>query len=235
VDDVGLSYVGDYDVDNTVGKPTSATLVVVCTDTDGLTSSAVIDVTINDVNDNAPTFIQADTTICVDSTTAVDLAVPLLTLSATDDDIGALNSQIDYSIIGLGHGVNYFQTYITNGNLYLKTPFDIDASTETFTITIKAEDRGTESKAGYVYVSIECPFTAATLVRDPVPDTPCFMCTMGGVCIVTAAAIMGAGILGAGGVFLLRKLSRYVLEQVNAKANMSIQILVYNHVILDPS
>lgn len=185
-----LSFALDYDVDQGA-MPEIVTLSIQSVDSGGLTDTATLTVAIDDVNDNTPVFQQASYSIPIDSTTPLNS--PLLTIPATDIDSG-LNSQIQYSIAGIGLGQEYF-TVDSLGMIRLTKPMTSNfVKDRSFIFTVFANDLGSPSLRGYTRVSVT--FTQTTTVYTPITTPmPCFFCTMGGIAVFTLLMIIMAFLL----------------------------------------
>ncbi|KAL5011848.1 hypothetical protein ScPMuIL_010399 [Solemya velum] len=185
-----LSFAQDYDVDQGT-MPNLVILSVQCVDRGGLTDTATLTVTINDVNDNPPVFQQASHSISIDGTTPLNTL--LTTVTATDIDSG-LNSEIRYSIMGIGLGQEYF-TVDTVGIIRLtKSMVSNLVNDRSFIFTVLADDLGSPSLRGYTRVSVT--FTQTTTIYTPVTTpTPCFFCTMGGIAVFTLLMMIVAFLL----------------------------------------
>ena len=111
--------------------PSYLTFSVVAEDSDGVTvqsSTAVVNISINDLNDNLPVFSQESYTRDLPENTTVNSIV--LQVSATDNDRSSINSVITYSISSHtnlltpdGQGSGHV------GSGYQELPFVIDSKT----------------------------------------------------------------------------------------------------------
>ncbi|KAL3874013.1 hypothetical protein ACJMK2_037082 [Sinanodonta woodiana] len=88
-----LSFAVDYDLD-VPGKQRFITCIVIATDRGGLTATATLSITINEINDNTPKFEADRYTFNVYRGSAIGLMIGRV--SATDADIGT-NGEIVYS------------------------------------------------------------------------------------------------------------------------------------------
>ena len=99
-------------------------------------SNATLEVTITDVNDNAPVFDQSIYTFAI---TENDLpAMPILTLKSFDADIGD-NNLISYSIVSIEPMGTNFSVNSSSGEITLNTALDAEAVT-LVTITVGVEN-----------------------------------------------------------------------------------------------
>ena len=111
--------------------PSYLTFSVVAEDSDGVTmqsSTALVNISINDINDNVPVFSQGSYTRDLPENTTVNSIV--LQVSATDNDRSSINSVITYSISSQnnlltpdGQGSGHV------GSGYQELPFVIDSNT----------------------------------------------------------------------------------------------------------
>ena len=117
-----------------------------------LMSSVVVNVTVTDINDNAPMFLGEpyEESIPEDTTTDGGGSIDLVTVTATDSDIG-LNALITYS---LAPNTNS-RFSLRNGTGQLRVSGGINFEEETeFFITIIARDMGDPSLASTTVVKI---------------------------------------------------------------------------------
>ena len=110
-----------------------------------LSSSVAVTVTVLDVNDNAPIFMQEDYFAAI--TTGFEVGNQILTISANDIDLG-LNGTVQYS---LAESNTRFSLTASTGVISSTQPFE---STGTFTLTVVAADLGTPSLSGNATVTI---------------------------------------------------------------------------------
>jgi surface-anchored protein len=123
-------------------------LTVEVRDGGGLTATAVVTVTVGDVNE-AP--VLADTVFGVDENTAAGAVVG--TLAAADPDTTAPNNQRTYAVTG-GTGVGVF-TVSPGGVVTVVDPAALDFETATtFTLIVQVSDGGGLSDAATVTLSV---------------------------------------------------------------------------------
>ncbi|KAI6226363.1 hypothetical protein M3Y99_01296100 [Aphelenchoides fujianensis] len=110
-------------------------------------SSAVIEVTISDVNDCVPQFDQPAYNVTV----AEDVTIPmvLLHVHATDGDAGA-NGAVHYSIVTSSTGAMFSMDY-DSGALTLRAPPD---PRQTYVLLIRAKDGGQPAQSSTVYCTV---------------------------------------------------------------------------------
>jgi hypothetical protein len=188
----GLQFAVNYDIDT--GMLASRSLGIICLDSGDMPSStaATVSVTIIDINDETPTFVISDATMCVNSSNLVGEL--LLEVSATDADAVPPNNMISYSILGIGRGVEFFSMHPTQGNLYLQKTIDYNQYQD-YTITLRARDAGLNTLTGFMAVHLHCEAEPVVLVSSAQVKFPCFTCTMGGIAIVIGFVIEGSIIL----------------------------------------
>lgn len=104
-------------------------------DASGLTSK--VQITVQDANDNAPTFIQSSYAVSVKENTP--LGTVILVLLATDDDQGD-NGKITYTIPSFD-GLP-FTLDENSGELKTSEELDFESSSETYAFAVRASDWG---------------------------------------------------------------------------------------------
>ena len=126
-----------------------------------LSSSAVVEVTVLDENDNPPQFISTEHSGAVDENEPP--LVPVVYLMATDADSGS-NAQLDYEIIG---DESARQSFLIDGMGVVKTSRSLDREErESYNLTVEVRDRGLVSLSSTIDVQI--------LVRDEIDYPPRF-------------------------------------------------------------
>jgi hypothetical protein len=142
----------DYEAASTV------TLVVVATDAGGLTSTASVEVTVNDVNE-APVFpVDAGTRLETDAAaTGTYVGAPV---RATDPDRG---QSLTYTL----SATSYFSIDAVSGQISVKSTLGSVASGITnYTVTVTATDNGSPTKATSQVVLVQLT-TGTVLNRAP--------------------------------------------------------------------
>lgn len=142
-----------------------------------LTADATVDITVVDANDNLPVFSQnVYRSIGID-TDELSTSEPLLTVAATDMDIG-INEEIDYSI----HTVTLNQTLQADASQYFTVdgtgdvfPANIDLAVGVYHLNISASDHGSPTRTGYSSVTIVVQQPAPTSISFTYPDGYTFM------------------------------------------------------------
>lgn len=196
----------DYDVDGGV-MPGTATLDIQCHDTRGLSDNAILYVTIQDANDNAPVFKNSFYNVSIDSATKPNTLVT--TVSAKDLD-GGKNGQLWYSIAGIGLGQEYFKINSV-GNVKLRKSMTF-TNDRIFEFTILADDFGFPSLRGYTRVAVEFTKTAYD-VTSAALEVPCYFCTMGGIAVFTLLMVILAFLLLLGGYMVFHYCIRNAMER----------------------
>ncbi|XP_048727546.1 serine-rich adhesin for platelets-like [Ostrea edulis] len=125
----------DYDVDT--GNPTSLTCTVTVSDGE-LTDTAILNVNIDNINDNTPTFTASSYSFYAFST--ADVGTIIASLPATDGDIDTFGD-ITYTINQTSTGGNYFGISNT-GDLLVTSSLGGFSLGTTLTVTITATDGG---------------------------------------------------------------------------------------------
>ncbi|XP_062573085.1 cadherin EGF LAG seven-pass G-type receptor 2-like [Saccostrea cucullata] len=125
----------DYDVD--AGNPTSLSCTVTVSDGE-LTDTATLNVIINNINDNTPTFTASSYTFYAYST--ADVGTVLASLPAIDGDNGTFGD-ITYTIDQSSTGGNYFGISNT-GDLFVASSLAGFSSGQTLAVTLTATDGG---------------------------------------------------------------------------------------------
>lgn len=103
----GDVYLG-RDFDRDAGHPETTLCNVTVRDKGGLTDVSSLTITIDDVNDNTPTFESPVFTFYLDPLDPVGTRVGDVTLSATDNDVSASFSSVTYSVDMSAFGNDYF-------------------------------------------------------------------------------------------------------------------------------
>lgn len=93
----GDVYLG-RDFDRDAGHPETTSCNVTVRDKGGLTDVSSLTITIDDVNDNTPTFESPVFTFYLDPSDPIGTRVGDVTLSATDNDVSASFSNVRYNV-----------------------------------------------------------------------------------------------------------------------------------------
>jgi len=121
------------------------------------TASATLVVMINEVNDNAPQFSQAQYETNVTETDGSGAPVntsPFIFIRATDSDRGSVNSQITYRIVSNDNNTNlYFEINSNTGGVSLLRHLDKETQSF-FNITITATDNGNPPLSNTTYLAV---------------------------------------------------------------------------------
>ena len=110
-----------------------------------LSSSVSVTVTILDINDNAPVFMQESYVAAI--TTGFEVGNQILSVSASDNDTG-LNATIQYSLVDMS---GKFTITASTGVITSTQPFEM---TRTFTLIAIASDQGSPSLSSNASVTI---------------------------------------------------------------------------------
>lgn len=197
-----ISFAVDYNIDNGA-MPSSVILTVVCTDTTSKTGTSKVEVTITDVNDNAPSFAQSTYSITVDQYDAPGSLMG--TISPTDADSGVNR---EFSCSGsstASSATTYYSIGADCGVYLLSSPSgNLDYGTiSRFTIT--AVDKGSPALTGTTYVDIIYKeATTTTTTTTAAPSTYNFWDDSGAVAAFSIAMVLGTILLAALLYYLLR-------------------------------
>ncbi|XP_056008142.1 cadherin-23-like [Ostrea edulis] len=182
-----VTFSHDYDLDKT-GTASSVTCTVTVTDGE-LTDTASLVVTINNINDNTPTFGSSTYTFYAQPNTGVGTV--LGSVPATDGDVGTFGT-VSYSLNQTGLGNEYFGVQ-SNGDFYVKNGLTSFSSGTTLSITTIVQDTGGLQDTAVVTVVIPESTTAA-----PTTTTDRYMTFLEdsrNVAWVTIACVMLAGLV----------------------------------------
>lgn len=125
----------NYDVDT--GSATSLSCTVTVSDGE-LTDTATLNVIIDNINDNTPTFTASSYSFFASST--ADVGTIIASLPATDGDIGTFGD-VTYSIDPTSTGANYFGISST-GDLFVASSLSGFYSGQTLAVSLTATDGG---------------------------------------------------------------------------------------------
>ncbi|XP_052252546.1 cadherin EGF LAG seven-pass G-type receptor 3-like [Dreissena polymorpha] len=157
-----LSYATNYDVDPAGGMPTKVQCTVTVTDSGGLTDTASISITINNINDNAPTFLPAFYSYFADGAAPVSTnkLSPDSPVSVTDGDLGAFG-QITYSLNQSSLGDQYFGI-TQSGEIFVTKAISVLGYGSTVSFEVVASDGGGRSSRATVSVVVMATTTTST-------------------------------------------------------------------------
>lgn len=130
--------------------------------TPSLVSTAEVDITVTDVNDNSPIFSPLVVSIKVNE--MLNISSAIYSVYATDADAGA-NARLTYSILS-GNGDLRFSVDPNNGKVLLRNLLDREAVSQ-YSLVIVAVDAGSPTKTGSLTLHIE--------VMDANDNTPYFI------------------------------------------------------------
>lgn len=165
-----VTLAANYDLDVT-GTSSQVTCNVSVSDGE-LTATSALQVTINDVNDNTPSFGQPSYTFYAQPNEAVGSVIG--SIVATDADVGAFGT-ISYTLDQVSLGNEYFGVQ-SNGDFYLKTGLTTFSSGQTLSLTATVTDSGGLTDTAAVTIVIPESTTAApttttdrhvTFLEDP--------------------------------------------------------------------
>ncbi|XP_078660403.1 protocadherin Fat 4-like isoform X2 [Branchiostoma floridae x Branchiostoma belcheri] len=119
--------------------------------TDGMyNTTAIVNIMVTDVNDNAPEFTQDVYEVQVSETAALGVQVVMVT--ATDNDSGD-NGNITYTIIS-GNQNMTFAIDEVSGEITLQTKLDYDHGKKSYQLVVEAKDAGTPVRSSNAIVDI---------------------------------------------------------------------------------
>ena len=125
-----------------------------------LSSTATVNITLVDINDNTPQFMPASYSPMIAEHS--DIGEEVVTVSATDADVGS-NADIIYSIF-TGNFGSTFQIDPISGTISVAG--DIDRETVTsFSLTVQARDLGVPDRSSFAVVSV-----TVTDINDNAPE-----------------------------------------------------------------
>ncbi|XP_061176116.1 protocadherin Fat 1-like isoform X2 [Saccostrea echinata] len=197
-----ISFAVDYDIDNSA-MPSNVILTVVCTDSTSTTGTSKVEITITDVNDNAPSFAQSTYTITVDQ---YDTAGSLMgTIAPTDPDTG-VNGEFSCSgSSSASSATTHYSIGADCGVYLLSSPSGSLAYGTISRFTITAVDKGSPALTGTTYVDIIYrETTTTTTTTTAAPSTYNFWDDSGAVAAFSIAMVLGAVLLAALLYYLLR-------------------------------
>nr|XP_022309583.1 protocadherin Fat 4-like [Crassostrea virginica] len=177
----------DYDLD-VAGTANTVTCTVTVSDGDLKDTTSLV-VTINDVNDNTPTFGSATYTFYTQPHTGVGTVLGSFT--ATDGDVGAFGT-ISYTIDQTALGYEYFGVK-SNGEFYVKNSLSSFSSGSTLTITAAVTDTGGLQDTATVSIIIPESTTAAPTTTTDRHVT--FLEDPRNIAWVTVASVLLAGLV----------------------------------------
>ncbi|ELU08938.1 hypothetical protein CAPTEDRAFT_225723 [Capitella teleta] len=112
-----------------------------------------VNITVTDVNDHKPVFSQSSYNAEVAE--SVDVGVTVLTVQATDDDIGA-NGKISYSFSSKSHAIygDLFGVDPSTGEIYTHRVLDYEEA-HSYALVVIARDSGSDSRVAQTNVFID--------------------------------------------------------------------------------
>nr|XP_021482006.1 protocadherin beta-18-like [Meriones unguiculatus] len=155
-------------------KEPSFSLILTATDGGSLPRSgtALIEIVVMDVNDNAPEFERTLYEVQVPETSFVDSLV--IKVSATDLDSG-INGEISYSFSHISRDVRKtFEIHPISGEVHLKALLDFEII-QSYTINVQATDGGGLSGKSTIIVQVtdvndNPPEIVITSLMSPIPE-----------------------------------------------------------------
>ncbi|KAK3581873.1 hypothetical protein CHS0354_000289 [Potamilus streckersoni] len=152
-----LTLASDYDYD--LGTlPTEVTCIVKVTDSGGLTATATLSITLNNINDNTPIFVPSSYTIF--SSYDATISTSIGSVTATDGDLGTygiVSYSLDQSLPSA-----YFGIDATTGKLYISSSVSPIGIGNSVSFKAIATDGGGLTSTATVTVKIAITTTVAT-------------------------------------------------------------------------
>ncbi|KAL3864919.1 hypothetical protein ACJMK2_006565 [Sinanodonta woodiana] len=155
-----LTFAGDYDLD-IPGRPRLITCNVKVIDKGNLSATATLSITINEINDNTPTFNNSSYTFVVYNDSVFGKVIGHI--SATDADIGT-DGQFFYSTNQTGLAQRYFSVSPT-GYVTLEVSLSREHIGASLFFIVYAIDAGSPARTGSASVTVtvlEPPMTTAS-------------------------------------------------------------------------
>ncbi|XP_062601137.1 protocadherin Fat 4-like [Saccostrea cucullata] len=176
----------DYDLD-VAGTATSVTCTVTVTDGE-LTDTALLVITLSDVNDHTPVMGNPAFTFYASPNTGVGTVIGVIT--ASDGDLGSFGN-ISYSLDQISLGNEYFGVKI-NGDMYVMNSLLGFSTGITLSLTATARDKGGLQDTATVTVIIPESTTAAPVTTTDRHLT--FWEDTGNIAWVTVASVLLCGL-----------------------------------------
>lgn len=117
-------------------------------------ASMVVSVSISDANDNSPLFESTSYEVTVSESRAPNLSSPLVTVHATDPDLGK-NGEVRYSFADYTEADygRVFSIDFVGGDILLRSKVDYERQ-RAYVLTVVASDLGTGSLSSFAKVSV---------------------------------------------------------------------------------
>ncbi|XP_053393325.1 protocadherin Fat 4-like [Mercenaria mercenaria] len=217
-----ITFATNYDVDTSY--PTNVLLTAVCTDSAGKTGTATVNVTVLDVNDNAPEFGKSGYISYINQYDGPATTVKQMNMFCSDSDSGT-NADIEYSWSEVTAGSSSYFHMSTSGKIILLTYPAISMTYgDIHSFTITGTDKGTPSLSGtttldIVYMetnnsaSLSIPTTttttaASTSTVETTTTSASFWDEPVNIIGVVLAAVIGALVAGLIGYLCLKRCKR---------------------------
>lgn len=184
-----ISYSIEYDVDD-ASRPTSVSCNVTVTDSGGLSDTATVTITINNINDNVPVFSQTSYVWFLSEVDPVGTTVG--TAAATDGDIGVYGN-ITYSLDQSSLTAEYFQID-QSGTVTLQSSYGAGV-TPTFYV-LASDGGGSETQVPVIVVIAATTTTTSTASPNRYKtffDDPRNIAWFTACCILLAITIIVTG------------------------------------------
>ncbi|KAL8613059.1 hypothetical protein ACOMHN_008828 [Nucella lapillus] len=114
-------------------------------------STATVNITISDENDNAPVFAKQFYRVNIKEDQDISNSNPIIKINATDADVGE-NADVLYQLSGNNHDKFHIDT--NTGEIYLVKKLDFEDEKK-YQLTVRAEDQGNPSKRGMASLLVQ--------------------------------------------------------------------------------
>ncbi|KAG5681556.1 hypothetical protein PVAND_010976 [Polypedilum vanderplanki] len=112
-------------------------------------SKTTIEIHLDDVNDNFPTFVQSNYRLQVSEN--AEMGSKIGNVFAFDDDAGEKYGKISYSLRGFGS--EKFETAIDEGGIYVKNTLDYEQQ-KSYSLSLIARDGGNRESNANIYIDV---------------------------------------------------------------------------------
>ncbi|CAG2185246.1 unnamed protein product [Mytilus edulis] len=164
-----IDYAVHYDIDNSA-MPYLVYLTVICTDTTSKTGTSQVEITVTDVNDNAPSFSTASSLLTVNQYTSPGTTIG--SAAPTDADSG-VNAEFTCSgTSAVSAALTYYQIGSDCGVYLLSSPDGTLAYGTMYTMTITAVDKGSPALTSTSTVDILYKELTTTTVTTTTTANP---------------------------------------------------------------
>ncbi|XP_052236180.1 protocadherin Fat 4-like [Dreissena polymorpha] len=205
-----ITHALNYDVDNGV-HPSVVTLKVVCVDAGGLTGTATVSVTVNDVNDNVPTFSMVSYVRTISQYDGPGTTIYNMQDQVTDRDSGD-NAVVAFAARAVTTGSNSYFYWTPEGvGMLMVYADDVMTSGDVHRFILTAADRGQPPLASTTTVDIIFELENSTTSTTEVPlvseaSSVDFWEQTSNIMLVTLVCFLGLLLIGIAAFLTFRKL-----------------------------